>query len=110
MPKFKEHILKLKVTRSPEKDHSIHAEEQFPASLTTWGDDSQGWLYLSFSTGSDKKASFFEITVPPRHFAALAQMMVDADPQAALQAFGKAMANVQVVEWKGDQGGSEQAA
>jgi hypothetical protein len=54
-------------------------------------------------------SSRFHTAIHPRHFAEVAQMMVEADPEAAIRAFGKAMENVHIEKRK-DQAGSHEAA
>lgn len=87
--------LKLSVKREPVREHSFSAVRIFEATLST---DHNGppydnqWLRLSFVMElTGLKASRFDTAIYPRHFAQVAQMMVDADPVAAIRAFGAAM-------------------
>jgi hypothetical protein len=59
--------------------------------------DDQRWLELRFATNADgKNVGCFETAIYPRHFAELARMMVEADPEAAIHAFGAAMQTAEV--------------
>jgi hypothetical protein len=91
-------MLKLLGRRQPLKDHAFSAEKSFDATLhVDHLDDDQRWLSLSFVTNPDgQNVSRFGLAIYPRDFGELARMMVDADPTAAMQAFGIAMQAVQV--------------
>ncbi|MEY9138537.1 hypothetical protein ABIE79_010065 [Bradyrhizobium diazoefficiens] len=80
--------LELNVTRSPLNDHN---ETTFAATLFVDRIDNENGLHLSFVTDPDGEACYFDTDIYPRHFATVAQMMIDAAPEAAIRAFGKAM-------------------
>jgi hypothetical protein len=87
-------MLKLSVRRQPLSDHSYFAERSFEATLSVrrLGDppDDQTWLELGFVTNPNgKKVSLFQCGINPWHFAKVARMMVEADPTAAIHAFGE---------------------
>lgn len=74
--------LELNVTRN---------ETTFAATLFVDRIDNENGLHLSFVTDPDGEACYFDTDIHPRHFATVAQMMMDAAPEAAIRAFGKAM-------------------
>jgi hypothetical protein len=86
-------MLKLSVTRMPQCDHSDSQEESFEATLSVVRmDDYDGCLGLRVATNPNgRKVSLFRMSISARHFAELARMMVEADPAAAIHAFGAAM-------------------
>jgi hypothetical protein len=92
------HMLKLSVRREPLSDHSYFAEKSYEASLTVVRmDDDNGCLGLRFATNPNgRKVNLFGMSIPARHFAELARMMVEADPAAAIHAFGAAMQTADV--------------
>src|SRR6516165_5590810 len=99
-------MLKLNMRRGPLRDHRWPVEKLVEATLLVdgWGPP-QRWLSLTFVTSPDGVASSrFHTAIHPRHFAEVAQMMVEADPEAAIRAFGKAMENVHIEKRK-DQAG-----
>jgi hypothetical protein len=60
-------------------------------------DDDNGCLGLRFATNPNgRKVNLFGMSIPARHFAELARMMVEADPAAAIHAFGAAMQTADV--------------
>jgi hypothetical protein len=83
--------LELNITRSP---LSNHTETTSAGTLFVDRTGDEKWLQLSFVTDPDGEACFFDTEIRPRHFATVAQMMMDADPEAAIRAFGKAMETV----------------
>jgi len=105
-------MLKLDVRRGPLSDHSYFAEREIPATLSVvkGSDDDERWLRLRFVTNPDGKArSEFRSAIYPMHFVDVAQMMMEANPEAAIRAFGRAMENAQV-QRRTDQSGSDEAA
>lgn len=71
--------LELNVTRN---------ETTFAATLFVDRIDNENGLHLCFVTDPDV---YFDTDIHPRHFATVAQMMMEAAPEAAIRAFGKAM-------------------
>lgn len=92
----------LSVRRQPSCDHSYFAVKSFDATLLVGrlgvSNDDQRWLELGFSTKADgkKNVSLFNTAIYPRHFVELARMMVEADTEAAIHAFGAAMQTAEV--------------
>jgi hypothetical protein len=86
-------MLKFNIRRSPLSDHSYFAEKTFEASLFVghMKEDSPRWLELRFAAGTDERTSIFEGAIGARDFSSVATMMMEADPEAAIRAFGKAM-------------------
>jgi hypothetical protein len=91
--------------------------EVYRTSGRTYRDPQKGWLHsgqsrfiggekdskvipgltLAFSLPQGgKKQTRYEIPILDRDFGELADIMMKADPQAAIRAFGKAMQNVQI--------------
>jgi hypothetical protein len=104
-------MLKLNMRRGPLRDHSWPAEKSAEATLLVdgWGPPRR-WLSLTFVTSPDGVAdSRFHGTIQPRHFTDVAQMMVEADLEAAIRAFGKAMENVRIQK-RNDERSSDEAA
>jgi hypothetical protein len=90
---FMSEELKLNINITRLSDHT----ETFAATLFVDGTGNEKWLELSFVTDPDGEACFFGTEIYPRHFATVAQMMMDADPEAAIRAFGKAMETVKTL-------------
>lgn len=91
--------MKLSVRRQPLSDHSYFAEKTYEATVFVdrLMDDSQRWLSLNFATNPDgERVSVFDIAISPMHFVELARMMVEADPGAAINAFGAALQTAEV--------------
>ncbi len=103
-------MLKFNIRRSPFSDHSYFAEKDIQASLfvENWNED-QKWLQLRFSTGTNARTSIFEGALYPHNFAVLPEMMMEADPEAAIRAFGKAMTAVKI-QRRDDPVASDEAA
>jgi hypothetical protein len=55
-----------------------------------------GYIGIQFSTNAELKPSHFSAGVGPGKFEALARLMVEVDPQAAIRAFGAAMNDITV--------------
>ena len=90
-------MLKLPVRRQPLSEHSDPAEKSYEATLIVDHIEDQQWLNLSFATNPDgQNVSLFNLAVHPRHFAEVTRMMVEADPAAAIHAFGAAMQTAEV--------------
>ncbi len=91
-------MLKLSITQSPLKEHSYFAEKTLAGSLQVVrvpGDFR--FLALSFVTNPDgERSSQFSTGIDPKQFEELARMMMDADPQAAVRAFGTALQTAEV--------------
>jgi hypothetical protein len=99
-------MLKLHVRRQPLRDHSYFAEKSFEATLFVGslgvGDEDQRWIELRFATNADgQRVSIFDLAIYPRDFAELAKLMVEADPAAAIHAFGVAMQTAEVQRRQG---------
>lgn len=89
-------LLKLKaVRRSDSGDNSLHMPPEFPftVSLCRFNDERQ-WLIMQLNQSSSK--NWFDIVVEPKDFAALAKLMIQADPEKAVHAFGKALETVKL--------------
>ena len=93
-------MLKLSVRRAPLSDHSYSAEQSFDATLSVGHmgvDDDRRWLELRFATNPEgRNVSLFGLAIYPSDFAELARMMVEADPAAAIHAFGAAMQTAEI--------------
>jgi hypothetical protein len=91
--------MKLKFTRSPYEEHSCFAEKFYDGHMCIWRfhDKSTGYLEIGFSTNPDgRRRSTFNAPIGPDQFEELARLMVEADPQAAIRAFGAAMKDVEI--------------
>jgi hypothetical protein len=90
--------MELKFTRSPYEDHSYFAEKSYDGQMRVWHHDhSYGYLEIGFSTNPDgRRRSTFSAGIGPNKFEELARLMVEADPQAAIRAFGAAMQDVEI--------------
>jgi hypothetical protein len=90
-------MLKLTVRRQPLSEHSYFAEKTFEATLRVEHVNDHRWIDLSFATNTDgQKISLFDLAISPKHFADVARMMAEAEPAAAIQAFGAAMQSADV--------------
>jgi hypothetical protein len=90
-------MLKLKIDRSPMREHHPNQEKSFEAVLRPICTDVRQVLHFSFATNADgERASYFTLVIGPRHFAELARMMIETDPAAAIHAFGAAMQTAKV--------------
>jgi hypothetical protein len=88
-------VMPLKFTRSPYKDHSYSAEVSMDGQLYTRPGD--GYIGIHFSTDPDRhNRSYFSAGINPHKFEELARLMVEADPQAAVRAFGAAIQDVEI--------------
>jgi hypothetical protein len=92
--------MKLTFTRSPYEEHHPLAEKDFDGSISRCISNSfqgAGYLQISFSTNPDgQKRSTFSAPIGPKQFEELARLMVEADPQAAIRAFGSAMKDIEI--------------
>jgi len=62
-----------------------------------------GFIGISFSTSPDgRHRSHFAAGIDPKKFEELARLMVEADAQAAIRAFGAAMLDVQIQKQEAD--------
>ncbi|MDN3276954.1 hypothetical protein QWJ07_22015 [Frankia sp. RB7] len=57
---------------------------------------SDGYIGIQLSTNAEVKPSHFSAGVEPDKFEALARMMVEVDPQAAIRAFGAVMNDITI--------------
>ncbi len=87
--------MQLKFTREPYRDHSYSAEVSFDGQLRVWREPSYGYLEIGFSTDGQRRNTF-SAPIDPKQFEELARLMVEADPQAAIRAFGAAMQDVEI--------------
>jgi len=55
-----------------------------------------GYIGIQLSTNAERKPSHFSAGIGPNKFEALARMMVEVDPQAAIRAFGAVMNDITV--------------
>jgi hypothetical protein len=75
------------------------AWRDFEASLQEWA----GHVLIAFSTNPDgPKGSAYNVTIAPNEFGKMAQMMVRANPTAAIRAFGTAMQEIPEILTKVD--------
>jgi hypothetical protein len=88
-------VMPLKFTRSPYQEHNYSAEVSFDGQIYTRpGDD---FIGIHFSTNPDgHNRNTFNAGINPCQFEGLARLMVEADPQAAIRAFGAAMMDVEI--------------
>src|SRR5438128_2609606 len=103
-------MLKFNIHRRPRSDHN--SQTDFQVSLFVGHldmADPQKWLQIRFATGGERNTSIFEGAIYPRDFASVAAMMVNADPEAAIRAFGKAMETAKI-QRRDDQSASDEAA
>ena len=55
------------------------------------------YLELRFATNlNGQRSSLFSTGISPQHFEEVARMMMEADPQAAIRAFGAAMQTAEI--------------
>src|SRR5262249_53969675 len=75
-------------------------EYEYPLYLRAWPKQREWWpacIGISFVTNPDgQRSSTFEAYIEADKFEELAQMMVDADPQKAIRAFGAVLQGVNV--------------
>ena len=92
--------LELEVTRSPNGEHHYSSEETFNALLRVQKiADQFECLRFSFVTNpGGQKQTNFDSYINPRNFTQLAAMMVEADPEFAVKAFGQALQLVSVAK------------
>jgi hypothetical protein len=93
-------MLRLTVIRQPLSGGRF-AKKSFEATLSVEhlgvSNDEQRWLDLTFAIKPDgKHGSLFDLAIAPKDFADLARMMVEADPAAAIHAFGVAMQSADI--------------
>ena len=93
--------MQLKFTRSPYEDHSYFAEKSCDGQTRIWRAEtrgqSYGYLEIGFSTNpSGQRRSTFTAGIGPNQFEEMARLMIEADPQAAIRAFGAAMKDVEI--------------
>jgi hypothetical protein len=91
----------LKFTRSPYEDHSYFAEKSYDGQMRIWRtetrDQSYGYLEIGFSTNPNgQRRSTFTAGIGPYQFGEMARLMVEADPQAAIRAFGAAIKDIEI--------------
>jgi hypothetical protein len=91
-------MLKLSINQSPVSDHSYFAEKTLSGSLFVDGiSDDLRYLALRFATNPDgRRSSLFSTAILPKHFEEVARMMLEADPQAAIRAFGTVLQTAEV--------------
>jgi len=105
-------VLKLLTRRRQRGDISaMMPDTTYPATLSVEESPAgQRWLDLRFGTDPAKKTgNFFNTAINPRDFAVVAQLMIEADPECAIRAFGKAMEGAKIQK-RSDQSGSDEAA
>jgi hypothetical protein len=93
-------MLRLTVIRQPQSGGRF-AKKSSEATLSVEhlgvSNDEQRWLDLTFAIKPDgKHGSVFGLSISPSDFAELARMMVEADPAAAIHAFGAAMQSADI--------------
>jgi len=91
-------MLKLSINQSPLSDHSYFAEKTLAGSLhvVSMPNDFR-FLELRFATNPDgRRSTLFSTGISAKHFEEVARMMIEADPEAAIRAFGTAMQAAQI--------------
>jgi hypothetical protein len=95
--------MEIEFVRSPESSTEHRDERRFKGRLYVMSWTQEQWgLEIAFSTnpmGDDPKGhdhSRFRAAIGPRQFEKLARIMREADPQAAIRAFGAAMRDVEI--------------
>ncbi len=98
--------MQLTFRRSPVEEHSYFAEKSYDGHIRIWRlshEKSCGYLEIGFTTNPDgQRRSAFSAGISPEQFEELAQLMVEADPQAAIRAFGAAMRDVEIQKLEAD--------
>jgi hypothetical protein len=88
-------IMPLTFTREPYRDHSYSAEVSFDGRMSAMSVD--GYVGIQFSTKPDAlRRSHFRAAIGPTKFEELARLMVEANPQVAIRAFGAAMRDIEI--------------
>jgi hypothetical protein len=99
-------MLKLSINRSPFGEHSYFAEKTIAGSLlvSRVGRPSDfRYLEIRFVTNPDgQRSSLFSSAIVPEQFEEVARMMMEADPQAAVRAFGAVLQTAEVKRLDGN--------
>src|SRR5437762_8362370 len=90
--------MQLDFTRTPESSDSYFAEKTFRGGLQAVRWDGDYWgIQINFSTNpTGRNHSNFRAVINPKQFEELARIMMEADPRAAIRAFGAAMQGAEV--------------
>lgn len=103
-------ILRLTAQRQPDSDHQLSQRSSFDASMAVDHNDGyQRWLELRFAVPEARGHSRFHVPFYPTDFAALARIMIEADPAAAVHAFGGAMQLAEIERRRPDEVDNEAA-
>lgn len=103
-------MLKLSIKQSPLSDHSYFAERELVGALQSVQTGTFRFLELRFATNPNgQRSSLFSSGIGPADFEELARMMMQADPQAAVRAFGAALQTAEVQRREERVDGSEAA-
>ena len=95
--------MKLEFTRSPYEEHSYFAEKSYDGHMRLWRSRDFSHLEIGFSTNPNgQRRSTFSAPIGPKRFEELARLMVEADPQAAIRAFGAAMKDAEIQKGEAD--------
>jgi hypothetical protein len=86
-------VMPLEFKREPYGGHSYRAARWFDGHMYAKSID--GFIGIQFTTKPDGRSQF-SAGIGPAKFEELARMMIEADPQAAVRAFGAAMKDIEI--------------
>jgi hypothetical protein len=90
--------MELEFVRSPDSSIGYFAGRRFKGflNLVRWTEEQWG-IEMGFTTNpSGPNRSRFRAAIDPQQFEKLARIMMEADPQAAIVAFGAALRDAEV--------------